>query len=205
MAITPNKIPNGVYFKISKDITGWTTIVGPDVILVKNGRVKLIYFHVEGNDDYNLNEFNQLLNGRDSLEDRKSLEYIKGRNLSLISKSTLFNYIQLIDKSNTLTKDGVEANLYGAWFSSNSGSELDFERQKDIHTKEHLLRYKNGKISREGRWSIFEVEEFLFLEFRIVDSIEKHLMPLLEVSKSEVKCYSIDADGLNKTIVLKHS
>lgn len=202
MAIKQKVIPDGVYLKISKDVIGWNTIVGPDVIIIKAKEVKLLYLHDNQPNEYCLDKHNQLCNKDNENNDKSHFEYNQNRELNLVSDLSTFKYIQLNSLKIISDKKVIEKTIYGSWGSSSDLGKFTFDIEIDSLTNEHLLIYEhNDEFHKQGRWSIFVVDDFVILEIRLIDTPMKLLMVLTGINPNEFKCYLLDQQGVEKWFV----
>jgi len=188
---------DGIWVKTSRDIGGWNSIIGPDILKIKNNNVVANFFHSDLTYDYHiLNSYLFLEN--DSADNSQGiLVDFHGNNLlSLSGDGYSFWYFRIVEPNYQITYEKVFMEMPSKrYIDENRTIYFEFLESIDLNTDEKLLKYKTHDVEKSGKWSIHLVDNYVLLELNLIQEAERRLIIINEISNMMLSGYYIKEDG----------
>jgi len=197
--------PNGVWIKTSKNILGWNTIIGPDILIITDGHIKTVFLHT----DYVFNYYilDSKLVSRPKQENQNLECFLKKNGLVKLVYNHQYNflYFKMADLSNKITTEKFLKEIMGKWFINKEKSEYFlFEDNEDIESQEKILKYQREDLEKLYKWSVYNFNGCILLELNILEANgRRRLFVIQEINQFKMLGHYIDENGIKREFLLK--
>lgn len=188
---------NGIWVKTSRDIGGWHSIIGPDILKIKNNNVEANFFHSELTYNYQIvNSYLILENDSADNSQEISIHFHGNALLSFSGDGYSFWYFRIVEPNFPITYEKVFMEMPSKrYIDENRTIYFEFLASIDFNTDEKLLKYKIDEVEKSGKWSIHLVDNFVLLELNLIPDAERRLIIINEISNILFSGYYIREDG----------
>lgn len=194
-------ITDGIWVKTSKDVSGWNSIVGPDILIINNNCVKTIFLHTDLVYDYEIVNSKLILKTNKENNNQEILLQKNGL-MSLSGKGYNFIYFKIHESKNKVIAENFKSEILGKRFIDEKRiAYFEFEDSTDVDTGENLMKYNFDSIERRGKWSIYNFNDFILMELNMADVAERRQVIIDEITKLNVRSYYVRQDGVKQEII----